>query len=286
MSPDQYCRQKLASIGSSAHYSLLFLPLERRRAATALYALRRELDEAAEQPSDPALARAALGWWAQEIGRLFEGSPQHPTTRALAPHVAAYGLTSDPLERLLQARVQLLEPVPFADFDAFAQHCYLLTGPFAEMAAGVFGPSGPSTRAHARELALAVQMIRMMRDAGRYARKGRVVLPAQDLQDFDVTADDLYSARYVKGFTPLLARQAARARAALHSAAEQLPAPQRRAQAPGIILGALYEALLGELERSDFRVLHQRIALTPLRKMLIAWRTWVFGPPRGRALTR
>jgi len=284
MSPDQYCREKLAAIGSSAHYSLLFLPLERRRAATALYALRRELDEAAEQPSDPALARAALGWWAQEIGRLFEGTAQHPTTRALAPHVAAYGLTSDPLERLLQARVQLLEPVPFADFDAFAQHCYLLTGPFAEMAAGVFGPSEPSTRAHARELGLAVQMIRMMRDAGRYARKGRVVLPAQDLQEFDVTADDLYSARYVKGFTPLLARQAARARAALHSAAEQLPAPQRRAQAPGIILGALYEAVLGELERSDFRVLHQRIALTPLRKMLIAWRTWVFGPPRGGAL--
>ena len=286
MSPDQYCRQKLASIGSSAHYSLLFLPTERRRAATALYALRRELDEAAEQASDPALARATLGWWAQEIGRLFEGAPQHPATRALAPHVTVYGLSPEPLERLLQARVQLLEPVPFADFDALAQHCYLLTGPFAEMAAGVFGPSEPATRAHARELDLAVQIIRMMRDAGRYARKGRIVLPAQELHEFDVTPDDLYCARYVKGFAPLLARQAARARAALRSAAEQLPAPQRRAQAPGIILGALYEALLGELERSDFRVLHQRIALTPLRKMLIAWRTWVLGPPRGGAPAR
>jgi phytoene synthase len=207
MSPDQYCRQKLASIGSSAHYSLLFLPTERRRAATALYALRRELDEAAEQASDPALARATLGWWAQEIGRLFEGAPQHPATRALAPHVTVYGLSPEPLERLLQARVQLLEPVPFADFDALAQHCYLLTGPFAEMAAGVFGSSEPATRAHARELDLAVQMIRMMRDSGRHARKGRILLPAQELHEFDVTPDDLYCARYVKGFAPLLGRR-------------------------------------------------------------------------------
>jgi phytoene synthase len=286
MSPDQYCREKLASIGSSAHYSLLFLPLERRRAATALYAVRRELEEAAEQPSDPALARAALGWWAQEIGRLFEGAPQHPATRALAPHLSAYGLSSEPFERVLQARVELLEPAPFADFDALAQHCYLLSGPFAQMAAGVFGTGEPATREHARELALAVQLIRMMRDAGRYARKGRIVLPTRELQEFDVTPDDLHSARYVKGFAPLLERQAARARAALHRTAEQLPAPQRRAQAPGIILGALYEALLDELERSHFGVLHQRIALTPVRKMLIAWRTWVLGPPRSSALAR
>jgi phytoene synthase len=284
MSPDQYCREKLAASGSSAHYSLLFLPPERRRAATALYALRRELDEAAEEASDPALARATLGWWAQEIGRLFEGTPQHPATRALAPHVPIYGLSPQPLEGLLQARVELLEPAPFADFDALAQHCYLLIGPFSQMAAGVFGSAGPATRAHARELALAVQMIRMMRDAGRYARKGRLVLPTRELQEFDVTPDDLSSARYVKGFAPLFARQAERARAALRCAAGQLPAGERRAQAPGIIQGVLYEALLDELERGGFQVLHQRVALTPVRKMLLAWRTWVFGPPRGGAM--
>jgi len=118
MSPDQYCRDKLACVASSAHYSLLFLPAARRRAATALYALRRELDEAIENASDPAVARAGLGWWAQEIQHLFEQKPQHPVTRALAPHLPVYGLSSAPFALSLQARLRLLEPAPFDDFDA------------------------------------------------------------------------------------------------------------------------------------------------------------------------
>jgi 15-cis-phytoene synthase len=284
MTPDQYCREKLAA--SSVHYSLLFTPIERRRPATALYALRRELDEAVEQASDQTVAHAGLLWWAQEIQRLFEGAPQHPVTRALALHVPVYGLSPDPFVRSLQVRHRLLEPDPFDDFDALAQYCYLAAAPFDEAAATMFGPSGPATQSHARELALAVQMILMMRDAGRHARRGRIVFPMQDLRDFDVKPEDLISARYVGGFDPLMTRQAERARAALRAAAAQLPAAQRRAQAPGVILGALYGALLDELQQSEFRVLHQRIALTPVRKLLIAWRTWVFGPPLGGAMAR
>ena len=44
-------------------------------------------------------------------------------------------------------------------------------------------------------------------------------------------------------------------------------------------MGAIYSSLLDELARDDFPVLHQHVSLTPLRKLAIAWRTWVFGPP-------
>jgi len=284
MSPDEYCRDKLARVASSTHYSLLFLPDQRRRAATALYALRRELDQAVVQLSDPSVAHASLHWWSQEIGRMFEGTAQHPVTRALAPHLQAYELAPERFQQALRAHHQQLEPTPFEDFDALAQHCYLVAGSFGEMAAAVFGARQPATRGHARDLALAVQIIRMVRDAGRHARGGRIVFPMQDLRQFDVKPEDLASGRYVEGFEPLARRHAVRARTALRAAVDQLAPEERRAQTPGIILGTLYEVLLQELERSDFRVLHQRIALTPVRKLLIAWRTRVFGPPRGGAL--
>src|SRR5258708_39411452 len=109
MSPDEYCRNKLASVASSAHYSLLFLPDQPRRAATALYALRRELDEAVGRVSDPSLAHAGLHWWAQEIGRLFEGAAQHPGTRALAPDPQAYDLAPGPVQQALEASQGPLE---------------------------------------------------------------------------------------------------------------------------------------------------------------------------------
>jgi phytoene synthase len=54
-----------------------------------------------------------------------------------------------------------------------------------------------------------------------------------------------------------------------------LPAADRRAQRPGLIMAAIYAALLAEIERDGFQVLTQRTSLTPLRKLWIAWKTWV-----------
>ena len=84
-------------------------------------------------------------------------------------------------------------------------------------------------------------------------------------------------ARYVEGFVPLMRFQAERARATYQEALALLPAVDRKAQRPGLMMGAIYSALLTEIERENFQVLHQRIALTPLRKLWLAWRTWVRG---------
>jgi phytoene synthase len=40
-------------------------------------------------------------------------------------------------------------------------------------------------------------------------------------------------------------------------------------------MAAIYRTLLDEIRRDGFRVLEQRIALTPLRKLWIATKTWV-----------
>jgi phytoene synthase len=40
-------------------------------------------------------------------------------------------------------------------------------------------------------------------------------------------------------------------------------------------MAAIYRTLLDEIRNDRYPVLHQRTALTPLRKLWIAWRTWV-----------
>ena len=88
MTPEEYCQQKAAASGSSFYYSFLFLPAERRRAITALYAFCREVDDVVDSVADPQLAATRLAWWRQEVARLFAGDPQHPVTRALRPALA------------------------------------------------------------------------------------------------------------------------------------------------------------------------------------------------------
>ncbi len=279
MSPDEYCRQRASASGSSFYYSFLFLPPERRRAITALYAYCREIDDAVDETSDAAVAAAKLDWWQGEVERLFDGTPQHPVTRALAPHLAAYGLTRERMLLVLEGMRLDLVQTRILDFAGLARYCHLVAGVVGEMAAGIFGARSEATLDYARRLGLALQLVNIVRDVGEDARRGRIYLPLDDLQRFGVRAADLLAARYVEGFAPLMHLQAQRARSAFAEALAALPADEVRAQRPGLIMGAIYADLLRELERDGFRVLHQHVSLTPLRKFAIAWRTWVFGPP-------
>jgi len=285
MTPDQYCRDQLAQAGSSIHYSLLFLPAPRRRAVTALFALCRELDNAVERSSDPGVAHARLAWWMQELERLFAGSPQHPVTRALAAHVAPYDLSLERFAPALQARHLRLASVRFDDFDALQRHFYAEWGVFGEIASQMAGSNQAAALSFGGQLALAARMIRLMRDAGRHLRAGRSVFAERDLAGFGINAGDLTGAVHGAGFEALMAQQARRIRRMLATAAAPSTMAERPARQTAVVLGALYETLLDELERSRFQVLHHRIALTPLRKLLIACRIRAVGPSRSSALT-
>lgn len=279
MTPDEYCRDRASASGSSFYYSFLFLPPARRLAITALYAYCREVDDAVDEASDPTVAAAKLAWWETEVDRLFAGIPQHPVTRALAPHLAGYGLTRERLLRVLEGMRMDLQQTRFLDFAALERYCYLVAGVVGEMAAGIFGMSEPGTAGYARKLGLALQTVNILRDVGEDARRGRIYLPQDEMQRFGVKAADILAGRYVDGFAGLMDFQAQRARGFFAAALAELPPADYRAQRPGIIMGAIYSSLLEELSRDRYPVLHQHVSLTPIRKLAIAWRTWVFGPP-------
>ena len=286
MSPDEYCQATAAASGSSFYYSFLFLPPARRRAITALYAYCREVDDIVDEMQEPAVAQAKLAWWDQEIGRLYAGDPQHPVTRALAPHLAAFGIRRESLLLVLEGMAMDLRQNRYLDYATLARYCHNVAGVVGELSAGIFGISDERTCEYARKLGLALQLTNIIRDVGEDARRGRVYLPLEDLQRHGVKAADLLAGRYVDGYLPLMRFQAQRARGVYAEALAALPATDVRAQRPGLVMGAIYATLLDEIEREGFRVLHQRIALTPLRKLWIAWRTWVFGPAFGRAPPR
>ena len=69
--------------------------------------------------------------------------------------------------------------------------------------------------------------------------------------------------------------QIARARQYYEQAMAALPATDRASQRPGLVMAAIYRTLLDEIERDGCRVLDRRIALTPLRKLWLAWKTWL-----------
>ncbi len=277
MTPDEYCQQKAAGSGSSFYYSFLFLPPERRRAITAVYAYCREVDDVVDEVSDASAAEATLAWWRTEIAQLFAGHPSHPVTRALKPFIGSdFGISEQRLTAVLDGMQVDLRQNRFLDYAALQRYAHLVAGVVGEMSASIFGYRDPRTLEYAARLGLALQLINIIRDVGDDARRGRIYLPLDEMQRFDVKVSDVLAARAVEGFVPLMRLQAERARAVYQDALARLPEIDRKAQRAGLMMGAIYSALLTEIERENFQVLHQRIALTPLRKLWLAWRTWVF----------
>jgi 15-cis-phytoene synthase len=275
MTPEEYCQQKAAASGSSFYYSFLFLPPERRRAITALYAFCREVDDVVDEGIDPQVAAAKLAWWRGEVAALFADQPHHPVTRALAPHRDAFGLSAGRLQEIIDGMEMDLRQSRYLDWPALELYCYRVASVVGVLAAGIFGYADSRTLEYAKNLGIAFQLTNIIRDVGEDARKNRVYLPVADLSRFGVPAADILHARETPAFRSLMAFEAERARGYYEKAMAALPAADRRAQRPGLIMAAIYRALLDEMQREEFRVLTQRTSLTPLRKFWLAWRTWV-----------
>jgi phytoene synthase len=275
MTPDEYCQQKAAQSGSSFYYSFLFLPPERRRAITALYAFCREVDDIADEVSDTGIARTKLAWWRTEVANLFAGHPQHPVTKALAPFIAPYGLDAGRMNEIIDGMEMDLVYHRYPDFDSLRLYCHRAAGVVGQLSASIFGYSNPATLEYAEALGLAFQLTNIVRDVGEDARRGRIYLPLDELARFGVAAEDILARRGGEAFRKLMEFQAQRALSYYDLAFSKLAPEDRRNQRAGLIMAAIYRTLLEEIRRDGFEVLDRRVALTPVRKLWIAWKTWV-----------
>ncbi len=275
MTPDEYCQNKAAKSGSSFYYSFRFLARERRRAITALYAFCREVDDIADEVTDLDIARVKLGWWRAELANLFAGHPQHPVTKALQPATREYGVDQARLNEIIDGMEMDLTRHRYSDFDSLKLYCHRVAGVVGQLSASIFGFSQPRTLEYAENLGLAFQLTNIIRDVGEDARRDRIYLPGDEMRRFKVSDDDILQARQTAGFEQLMAFQTERAKSIYDAAFQALSPEDRRPQRPGLIMSAIYRTLLDEIERDGFKVLAQRTSLTPMRKLWIAWRTWV-----------
>jgi len=277
MNPAQYVQEKAAASGSSFYYAFLFLPKQRRAAITAFYAFCREVDDVVDEVRDPGVAATKLAWWRTEVAQSFAGQPHHPVMQALMPLANEHGIEAHHLQQIIDGCQMDLDQTRYLDFPGLQRYCHLVAGVVGEAAARIFGQTDPQTTAYAHKLGLALQLTNIIRDVGEDALRGRIYLPVNELQQFDVKAHEVLNRVHSERFVALMKFQAERAHRCYDEALALLPAADRRSQKPGLMMASIYRALLREIEADGFQVLNQRVSLTPLRKFWLAWRVQALG---------
>ena len=277
MTPQQYVQEKAASSGSSFYYAFLFLPTERRAAITAFYAFCREVDDVVDEVSDPGVASTKLAWWRNEVHQAFQGQPHHPVMQALQPLCSTFGIEEAMLQSVIEGCEMDLTQTRYLDYPSLNRYCHLVAGVVGEVSAKIFGQTDDATIQYAHTLGQAFQLTNIIRDVGEDALRGRIYLPVSELQQFDVKAHEVLNRVDSDRFQSLMQFQAQRAHALYDQALSILPPQDWRQQKPGLMMASIYRTLLREIEAQRFPVLKQRVALTPLRKLWLAWKMQALG---------
>lgn len=269
---DDYCQQKAAPPGSSIYYALRQAPARNQPLLTALFALRREFEETVKETSDPAVGRTKLAWWQKEIAALASGSPSHPVSKALAAHLPDTNTEYPALQALLAGFEMDLDQARYLDYPNLRRYVQGVGGTFASLVARAAANGAARDTNWSAPLGEALLLAQFVVETGNDARHGRIYIPIDEMQRFNVTAADLINRKYTDAFTELMRFETKRARDALQSALAAVPVGERRLQRTLVAQTALALALLDEIERDGYHVLHQRISLTPIRKLWTAWR--------------
>ena len=275
MTPEQYCQDKAAASGSSFYYSFLFLPKEKRRAITALYAFCREVDDVVDECSDEQVARTTLAWWRVQVSEIYGGKPQHPVAQALVPIVKQFNMAQEHLLEIIDGMEMDLDQQRYGDFKSLQLYCYRVASVVGLLSVEIFGYKERQTLKYAHDLGIALQLTNIIRDVGEDARRNRIYLPMDEMRRFNVTAADILNGNDTENFQKLMAFQVERAQQFYQQALAELPVADKKTQRTGLIMAAIYRATLDEVVASGCHVLKERVSLTPLRKLWLAWTTWL-----------
>ncbi len=279
MTPTEYCQNKAASSGSSFYYSFLFLPANKRRAITALYAFCREIDDVTDDVKDPNIVKIKLEWWRIDVKKIFTDNPEHLVNRELQQIIKEFNLSEELLQEIISGMQMDVNNTRYPDFDALEQYCYRVAGVVGLLSIEIFGYTNTQTKLYAKYLGNALQLTNIIRDIYEDAQRSRIYLPENELKRFNISSSQIYTNNFPteqdkNNFKKLIKLQCERAKQYYQKAYQALPTEDRYNQSTGLIMAAIYEATLDEIILDDYQVLKHRIKLTPIRKLWIAWRTY------------
>ncbi|MCS3902428.1 phytoene synthase [Methylohalomonas lacus] len=266
-----YFIAQAAPTGSALYYACLFSDPARRSALLAWHALEHELLKSLTDIQDPGVARLRLQWWAEEMQRVAAGHARHPLGQALQP---AFGHGRPAMMEVIDAIARLQDAVSLPDrelasqLDADYQRHF---APLWRLSAQLGGVDSDAALDAAAELGQRHHELRALQALPQTLAQGLCrPLARADLahaglaETTDLTAPD---------WRNLLAQKFTQLRQRI----EQLRLAYPAAAAPhflhGLILARLDAALAGEIVRDGCHIGSRQYALTPIRRLWLAWRT-------------
>jgi len=265
--------------GSNFYLGFLFLPKPKRDALAAVYGFCREVDDIVDSGEhEPDDARRLLGFWREEVEKLYGGNPTHKLARRLLPHVSEFRLPKEGFVELIRGVEMDLEKSRYESIAELEQYMFGVAGAVGLLSVEIFGYSATSAediRAYALGMGNAFQLTNILRDVGADLERGRVYLPLADLREAGCAEESFCRREHTPEFESLMAREYARAKEYYREARSLLHPDDRRRMLPAEVMAHIYEAILEKMRDQSYHVFFQRTRLPAWRKAALAAKAWL-----------
>lgn len=271
-----YCRSQAQRHARSFYFASFALPAEKKRAAFAVYAFCRYVDDLVDRSASKTDAAAALKRVESNLDRMMSGVCRDlPFAPAFAWTVSRFGVGRQPCFELLQGVEMDLGPMRIADWPQLRHYCYHVASVVGLLMARIFELRDEHGLEHAVNLGIAMQLTNILRDVDEDFQMGRIYLPANEMMAAGVTEDDLTARRATPQFKSLVRTQIARAREFYRRAEAGIPMlADDGSQTTVWLMRHIYAGILEEIERYDCDVFVRRVKTSFLRKLVLAVRAW------------
>lgn len=268
MSVDHYENFPVASV---------LCPPTLRPTVAAIYHFARHADDLADEgDAMPARRLADLAAYRADLEAVFARRPPSERWRrvfeALARQVDTFALPARPLHDLLDAFEQDVHNPPYPDRAALLDYCRRSANPIGRLLLHLYGVDDGASLQRADAVCSALQLINFWQDLSVDLPRGRLYVPAADLQAAGLTAAELRRRRDGPAARALVRGLCDWAEALMHQGAPlALQLPGRAGwELRLVVQGGL--RILEKIRRMDHATLLERPALQALDAPVLLWR--------------
>jgi phytoene synthase len=265
-----HCERVARRQAANFYHAFRLLPPDQRRAMCALYAFLRASDDLTDGPGEAESKRAPLAEWRRQLDRALAGDYTDRLHPALHHTAATYSIPHEYLTAALDGVGMDLDTPRYATFTDLYGYCYRVASVVGLACIHIWGFSADRAKEHAEAAGIAFQLTNILRDLGEDAARGRVYLPAEDLERFGYSPEQLARGERNEDFRRLMRFEAERAYQyyeASRPLADLLRPPGR---AVFVVMSRTYRGLLDAIVRRDYDVFSRRVRLSTWRKLWLA----------------
>jgi phytoene synthase len=267
----EYCSRVARQRARNFYYSFVLLPRVQRNAICAVYAFMRYCDDLSDETPGPGVsARDNIERWRSDLDSALEGHfSGHPLWPAFHDTVQRYSIPRQYFHEMIEGVTSDLDPREIRTFDELYRYCYQVASVVGLTVIHIFGFRSPEALPLAEKCGVAFQLTNILRDVREDAGRGRIYIPTEDLDRFQVDPRDLGEGKRTEEFVALMQFEAARARAYYKESAPLIDMVDVHSRPSLWALIQIYSRLLARIEQTNYDVLSRRVELPAREKLWV-----------------